>query len=46
LSPAENAIPPHNNWFGWRQSVYDARHNCFIGKVNEKFFAFRYVPAK
>ena len=42
----ENAIPPHNNWFGWMQLVYDARHDCFIGKVNEKFFAFRYAPAR
>src|SRR5262249_41312469 len=42
----ENATPPHNNWFGWMQLVYDASHDCFIGKVNEKFFVFRYVPAK
>jgi hypothetical protein len=42
----ENAIPPHNNWFGWMQLCYDARHECFIGKVNDKFFAFRYEPAK
>jgi hypothetical protein len=42
----ENPIPPHNNWFGWMQLVYDPQHECFIGKVNDKFFAFRYVPAK
>jgi hypothetical protein len=46
LSPAENAIPPHNNWFGWIQLVYDARYDGFIGKVNEKLFAFRYSSAK
>jgi hypothetical protein len=41
-----NAIPPHNNWFGWMQLCYDSHDDCFIGKVNEKFYAFRYVPAK
>jgi hypothetical protein len=41
-----NAIPPHNNWFGWMQLCYDSHHDCFIGKVNEKFYAFRYVPAQ
>ena len=45
VKPA-NAIPPHRNWFGWMQLVYDPQHECFIGKVNEKFFAFRYVPDK
>jgi hypothetical protein len=45
IRPA-NAIPPHNNWFGWMQLCYDAKHRCFIGKVNERFFAFRYVPGK
>ncbi|MDB5337445.1 MAG: hypothetical protein JWN70_3064 [Planctomycetaceae bacterium] len=37
-----NAIPPHNNWFGWMQMCYDSDHDCLICKVNEKFFAFRY----
>ncbi|HEY3788154.1 MAG TPA: hypothetical protein VGL71_04825 [Urbifossiella sp.] len=41
VKPA-NAIPPHNNWFGWMQLCYDAGHDCLIGKVNDKFFAFRY----
>jgi hypothetical protein len=41
----KNAIPPHKNWFGWMQLCYDAHHGCFIGKVNEQFFAFRYEPA-
>jgi len=43
---SENPIPPHNNWFGWMQLCYDAHNDCLIGKVNEKFFAFRYLPPK
>ena len=43
IKPA-NAIPPHRNWFGWMQLVYDPHHDCFIGKVNDTFFAFRYLP--
>jgi hypothetical protein len=43
---SENAIPPYKNWFAWVQLCYDAQHECFIGKVNDKFFAFRYEPAK
>ena len=35
-------IPPHKNWFGWMQMCYDSHHDCLIGKVNDKFFAFRY----
>ena len=41
-----NAIPPHRNWFGWMQTCYDVQHECLIGKVNDKFFAFRYAPVK
>jgi len=41
-----NPIPPHNNWFGWMKLCYDRQHHCLIGMVNEKFFAFRYVPNK
>ncbi len=41
-----NAIPPHRNWFGWMQTCYDIQHECVIGKVNDKFYAFRYVPSK
>lgn len=44
IQPA-NAIPPHNNWFGWMQLCYDSHDGCLIGKVNDDFFAFRYVPA-
>jgi hypothetical protein len=28
------------------QLVYDSHHECFLGKVNEAFYAFRYVPGK
>jgi hypothetical protein len=37
-------IPPHRAWMGWMQLCYDAHHDCLIGKVGEKFFAFRYRP--
>ena len=43
VKPA-NPIPPHNNWFGWMQLCYDSTNDCLIGKVNDKFFAFRYEP--
>jgi len=45
IKPA-NPIPPHKTWFGWMQLCYDLHHECFIGKVNEQFYAFRYVPGK
>ena len=45
IKPA-NAIPPHRNWFGWMKLCYSSHHDCFIGMVNEKFFAFRHVPGK
>jgi hypothetical protein len=45
LKPA-NPIPPHNNWFGWMQLCYDSEDDCLIGKVNDKFFAFRPGPMK
>jgi hypothetical protein len=41
-----NAIPASNNWFSWVQLCYDSEHDCLIGKVGDKFYAFRYVPAK
>lgn len=37
-------IPPHRAWMGWMQLCYDAHHDCLIGKVGDKFFAFRYQP--
>jgi hypothetical protein len=45
IKPA-NPIPPHTSWFGWMQLCYDAHDDCFIGKIREKFYAFRYEPAK
>jgi hypothetical protein len=43
---SENPIPPSKSWFCWVQLCYDPNHDCLIGKVREKFFAFRYVSAK
>jgi len=40
------AVPPFKNWFCWVQLCYDSHHDCFIGKVNDKFYAFDYVPAE
>lgn len=40
-----NPIPPFKNWFCWVQLCYDSHHDCFIAKVNERFYAFRYVPS-
>lgn len=37
----EGGIPPHQGWFGWMQLCYDSHHDCLVGKVSEKFFAFR-----
>ena len=39
-----NPIPASKNWYCWLQLCYDSHNDCLIGKVNEKFFAFRYVP--
>lgn len=38
-----NPIPAHGNWFGWMQLCYDSASDCLIGKVNERFYAFRYA---
>jgi hypothetical protein len=43
IKPA-NAIPPHDSWFGWMKLCYDTHHDCFIGMIRERFYAFRYVP--
>jgi hypothetical protein len=45
IEPA-NSIPPHRGWFGWTKLCYDSRHDCFIGLIGDRFFAFRHVPAK
>jgi hypothetical protein len=42
----KNRIPPHDSWFGWMQLCYDSHDDCLIGKVREKFFAFRYEPGQ
>ncbi len=41
-----NPIPASKNWFSWLQLCYDSQHDCLIGKVGDKFYAFRYVPTK
>jgi hypothetical protein len=43
IRPA-SAVPPPVNWFVWMRLCYDAHHDCLIGLVGEKFYAFRYVP--
>ena len=43
VKPA-GGIPPHRSWFGWMQLCYDSHHDCLIGKISDKFFAFRYEP--
>jgi hypothetical protein len=40
----KNPIPPHNSWFGWTKLCYDPDHDCCIGMIRDKFYAFRYVP--
>ena len=45
IKPA-NAPPVYNSWFGWMQLCYDVHRDCLIAKVDDKFYAFRYVPAK
>ena len=45
IKPA-NAIPPHNDWFGWMKLCYDSHDDCLIGMIREKLFAFRHVPAR
>jgi hypothetical protein len=41
----KNPIPPHDSWFGWMKLCYDPQHDCLIGMIRERFYAFRYVPA-
>jgi hypothetical protein len=38
------SLPPPVNWFVWMRLCYDAEHDCLIGLVGEKFYAFRYAP--
>jgi hypothetical protein len=44
IKPA-NPIPPYKGWFGWMKLCYDSRHDCFIGMIGDKLYAFRYEPA-
>lgn len=39
-----NPIPPHDHWFGWMKLCYDAEHDCFIGNIRERFYAYRPGP--
>jgi len=43
IKPA-NPIPPHNTWHGWMKLCYAADHDCFIGVIRDKIYAFRYDP--
>ncbi len=43
IKPA-GEVPPHKSWFGWMQLCYDSHHDCLIGKVEDKFYAFHYAP--
>jgi hypothetical protein len=45
IEPA-NPIPPHTSWHGWMKLCYAADHDCFIGIVRERIYAFRYEPPK
>jgi squalene-hopene/tetraprenyl-beta-curcumene cyclase len=45
IEPA-NPIPPHKSWMGWMKLCYDSHHDCFIGMSADRFYAFRYEPAK
>lgn len=45
IKPA-NEIPPHTGWHGWMKLCHAADHDCFIGTIRTKFYAFRYEPAK
>ncbi|MBM4069720.1 MAG: hypothetical protein FJ271_12325 [Planctomycetes bacterium] len=45
IKPA-NPIPPHKGWCGWMKICYDSRHDCFIGMIGDKLYAFRHEPGK
>jgi hypothetical protein len=40
IKPA-NAIPPHTSWHGWMKLCYVSEHDCFIGTIRDKIYAFR-----
>jgi hypothetical protein len=45
IKPA-NPIPPHTSWHGWMKLCYAADHDCFIGTIRDRIYAFRYEPAQ
>lgn len=45
IKPA-SAIPPHTSWHGWMKLCYASDHDCFIGMIRDKIYAFRYEPSK
>jgi hypothetical protein len=45
IEPA-NPVPPHKSWHGWMKLCYAADHDCFIGTVRDRIYAFRHAPAK
>ncbi|HYT93274.1 MAG TPA: hypothetical protein VEL76_31435 [Gemmataceae bacterium] len=45
IKPA-NAIPPHTGWHGWMKLCHAADHDCFLGVIRDRIYAFRYEPAR
>jgi hypothetical protein len=45
IKPA-GSIPPHQGWFGWMKLCYAADHDCLIGVIRDRWYAFRYEPAR
>ena len=45
ITPA-HAIPAHESWFGWMKLCYDGHHDCFIGMIADRLYAFRDEPAR
>src|SRR5262249_35466791 len=45
VQPA-NPIPSHQGWMGWMKLCYDPHHDCFLGLIEDMFYAFRYEAAK
>ncbi|MBI2804788.1 MAG: methyltransferase domain-containing protein [Planctomycetes bacterium] len=40
IKPASR-IPPHRSWHGWMKLCYAADHDCFIGTIGDRVFAYR-----
>src|SRR5262249_15590203 len=45
IKPA-NPIPSHRGWFGWMKVCYDSQHDCLIGMIGDKLYAFRQARAE